>query len=90
MGGLRPTELVLILAIILLLFGAKKLPSLAKSIGESLKVLRKETADLDTTTTSTAVSSSPQIMKSQQQEQPKDSTTTLPAETPVENSARVA
>ena len=47
MPNLRPTELILILAIILLLFGAKKLPALAKSIGESLKVFRKETADID-------------------------------------------
>lgn len=46
MPNLRPTELILILAIVLLLFGAKKLPDLAKSIGESLKIFRKETADL--------------------------------------------
>lgn len=34
-------ELVLILAIILLLFGSKKLPELSKSIGESARELRK-------------------------------------------------
>lgn len=34
-------ELVLILAIILLLFGGKKLPQLSKSIGESMRELRK-------------------------------------------------
>ncbi|WEV53182.1 twin-arginine translocase TatA/TatE family subunit [Bifidobacterium sp. ESL0704] len=45
MANLRPTELILILAIVLLLFGAKKLPDLARSIGESLKVFRKETSD---------------------------------------------
>ena len=34
-------ELILILAIVLLLFGGKKLPELSKSIGESLKEIRK-------------------------------------------------
>jgi sec-independent protein translocase protein TatA len=35
------TDLVIILAIVLLLFGSKKLPELSKSIGESMKELRK-------------------------------------------------
>lgn len=45
--GLRPAEIILILAIVVLLFGAKKLPELAKSIGQSMKIIRKETADTD-------------------------------------------
>jgi len=34
-------ELILILAIVLVLFGAKKLPELSKSIGQSARELRK-------------------------------------------------
>jgi sec-independent protein translocase protein TatA len=34
-------ELVIVLIIILVLFGAKKLPQLARSIGESVKEVRK-------------------------------------------------
>ena len=34
-------ELILILAIVLLLFGGRKLPELSKSIGESLRELKK-------------------------------------------------
>lgn len=34
-------ELLIILAIILLLFGSKKLPELSKSLGQSMKELRK-------------------------------------------------
>jgi len=34
-------ELIIILAILLLLFGGKKLPELSKSLGESMKELRK-------------------------------------------------
>ena len=41
MLGLRPQELILILVIVLLLFGAKKLPDLARSLGASAKEFRK-------------------------------------------------
>jgi sec-independent protein translocase protein TatA len=34
-------ELIIILAILLLLFGGKKLPQLSKSLGESMRELRK-------------------------------------------------
>jgi sec-independent protein translocase protein TatA len=45
MFGLGPTELIVILLIILLLFGAKKLPELAKSLGSSAKELRNAMKD---------------------------------------------
>ena len=35
--GLGPTELVVILVILLLLFGGAKLPALAKGLGQSIK-----------------------------------------------------
>lgn len=41
MFGLRPQELILILVIVLLLFGARKLPQLARSLGASAKEFRK-------------------------------------------------
>lgn len=36
---------LIILAIVLLIFGAAKLPALAKSIGQSVRVLKDETRD---------------------------------------------
>ncbi len=42
---LGPTELVIILIIVMLLFGAKRLPDLASSIGTSMKEFRKATKD---------------------------------------------
>ncbi|SDO46993.1 sec-independent protein translocase protein TatA [Microbacterium sp. ru370.1] len=38
-------HLLLILAVVLLLFGASKLPGLAKSVGESVRILRSESTD---------------------------------------------
>ena len=40
------TELVVILAIVLLIFGAKKLPDLARAAGQSLRIFKSETKGL--------------------------------------------
>lgn len=52
-----PWEWIIVLVIIVLLFGAKKLPELAGSVGRSIKEFRKaseeaEEADTDESTTS--------------------------------------
>ncbi len=41
MFGLRGQELLIILLIVLLIFGARKLPDLARSLGSSAKEFRK-------------------------------------------------
>jgi sec-independent protein translocase protein TatA len=41
MGMPGPTELMLIFAIVLVLFGAKKLPELAKGLGQSMREFHK-------------------------------------------------
>ena len=43
--GLGTPELIIILVILLLLFGGSKLPQLAKSIGSSVKEIRKGVQD---------------------------------------------
>ncbi|MDD5397039.1 MAG: twin-arginine translocase TatA/TatE family subunit [Candidatus Moranbacteria bacterium] len=49
MFGLGTTELILIVFVIVLLFGAKKIPDLAKGLGESVRHLRKALKDEDDT-----------------------------------------
>ena len=42
-----PTELIIILTIVLLLFGAKKIPELAKGLGTGIREFKKGTSGAD-------------------------------------------
>ncbi|AYD89789.1 twin-arginine translocase TatA/TatE family subunit [Actinomyces sp. 2119] len=46
MGALRPTHWVVLIIIVILIFGANRLPDIARSVGQSMKVFRKEVKDL--------------------------------------------
>ncbi|MFC8734138.1 Sec-independent protein translocase subunit TatA [Luteimicrobium sp. NPDC057192] len=46
MGALRPIHIILLLVVIVLLFGARRLPDLARSVGQSLKVFKDEVKEL--------------------------------------------
>lgn len=43
--GLGPTEIILVLLIVLLLFGSRKLPELAKSMGSSIQAFKQGLKD---------------------------------------------
>ncbi|MBP1327040.1 sec-independent protein translocase protein TatA [Leucobacter exalbidus] len=59
-GNLSGPTLLVILFIVLLLFGAPKLPALAKSLGQSMKILKKEVRnDADPDQESAAASTPP-------------------------------
>ena len=45
MGMPGTTELVIILAVVLLLFGGKKIPELAKGLGQGIKNFKKSVKD---------------------------------------------
>jgi TatA/E family protein of Tat protein translocase len=72
MGSLGIGEIILILVIFLLLFGAKRLPEFARSLGKSLKEFKKATSDI-TSEIDEAVNSKQIDEKKSKTEVPKDS-----------------
>ena len=46
MPGLSPVSIILIIAVILLLFGAQKLPDLARSVGRSMRIFKSEVNEM--------------------------------------------
>jgi sec-independent protein translocase protein TatA len=45
--GLQPTEMMIILAIVLLLFGAKKIPDLARGLGKSMNEFKRARSEFE-------------------------------------------
>ncbi len=46
MAGLKPTEILILVLLVVLLFGAKKLPDAARGLGRSLRIFKAETKGL--------------------------------------------
>lgn len=46
MGALQPWHWIVLLVVVLLLFGSSRLPGLAKSVGQSMKIFKKEVKEL--------------------------------------------
>ena len=66
------TELLLIFGIVILLFGAKKIPDLAKGIGQGIRNFKKEMKDDETVATTTPTEAPKQV----------DATASTPTEAP--------
>lgn len=49
-GLTKPSHWLILILVLLLLFGAKKLPDLARSIGQSMKIFKKRSRTSATTT----------------------------------------
>jgi sec-independent protein translocase protein TatA len=46
MGALRPWHIAVLVVVMILLFGAKRLPDAARSLGRSLRIIKAETKSL--------------------------------------------
>ncbi len=60
LGVVGPTQIILIIAIIVLLFGGKKIPELMKGIGNGIKEFKNAAKD-DTTTTAVKKEEEPKV-----------------------------
>ena len=46
MGVVRPWHIIVLVVVLILLFGAKRLPDAARSLGRSLRIIKAETRGL--------------------------------------------
>jgi sec-independent protein translocase protein TatA len=46
LGGLQPWHWVIVIALFVLLFGAKKLPDAARSLGKSMRIFKSEIKEM--------------------------------------------
>ncbi|MEU1515811.1 Sec-independent protein translocase subunit TatA [Streptomyces sp. NPDC005811] len=58
-GRLGAPEIILILVVVILLFGAKKLPDMARSLGKSARILKSEAKAMKEEGNSTATPAGP-------------------------------
>ncbi|MVN19967.1 twin-arginine translocase TatA/TatE family subunit [Mucilaginibacter arboris] len=73
MGGLGAPEIILILAVVLLLFGGKKIPELMKGLGKGVKEFKDASNEPTSTTTNHTTTTNPASTTTER----RDETTTL-------------
>lgn len=74
LGNLRGWEWLILLLIVLLLFGARKLPDLARSVGKSMKIFKSEVKDLKDDGAPAAATSTPETPDAAEQSTPDTAT----------------
>lgn len=57
MGSIGPWQVIIILVVFVLLFGAKKLPQIGKGMGEALRNFKKSVNEVDDATDITPIAS---------------------------------
>lgn len=71
MGNLGVPELLIIAGVIILLFGARKLPEMARSLGKSAKAFKEETKGMRGGNDDEAAAAEPPAQPVQQQQLPQ-------------------
>jgi sec-independent protein translocase protein TatA len=51
LGGLQPWHWLIVIAVFVLLFGAKKLPDAARSLGKSMRIFKSEIKEMQSDST---------------------------------------
>ena len=63
MGALKPWHIAIFAVILILLFGAKRLPDAARSLGRSLRIIKAETQGLINDNSDVAEKAEPQVSR---------------------------
>ena len=92
-GRLGAPEIILILVVVILLFGAKKLPDMARSLGKSARILKSEAKAMksegqDNTTAASAPPHDDQQPQRTIQSAPGDVTSSRPVTEPSDTTKR--
>ncbi|MBX9395883.1 Sec-independent protein translocase subunit TatA [Streptomyces sp. TRM72054] len=93
-GRLGAPEIILILVVIILLFGAKKLPDMARSLGKSARILKSEAKAMKDDNKSSAPADPPNTDDQQPQAQriiqaaPGDVSSSRPVNEPTDTTKR--
>ena len=65
--SLGPAEIAIIVLVILLLFGGKKLPELARSLGRSMRIMKSEVKEMQNDETDNSAAPQQQAIEQPQQ-----------------------
>ncbi|MBQ0829803.1 Sec-independent protein translocase subunit TatA [Streptomyces tagetis] len=91
-GKLGAPEIILILVVVILLFGAKKLPDMARSLGKSARILKSEAKAMKDENKSTAPAEQPDTEQAAAQRTiqaaPGDVTSSRPVAEPTDTTKR--
>ena len=63
MGALKPWHIIVFVVVLVLLFGAKRLPDAARSLGRSLRIIKAETKGLVDDNNDVAEKAEPQVAR---------------------------
>jgi sec-independent protein translocase protein TatA len=63
MGALKPWHIAIFVVVLVLLFGAKRLPDAARSLGRSLRIIKAETKGLVDDNNDVAEKAEPQVSR---------------------------
>ncbi len=66
LGSVGPTEIIVILLLILILFGSKRIPEIAQSLGKGIREFKRSMREIDTDV------EAPPAPKQQKDNQPKE------------------
>src|SRR3954451_7099476 len=86
MGALRPWHIAILVVVLILLFGAKKLPDAARGLGRSLRIIKAETQSLRDDEGVNAQAAGEYDTKPRKPEIPDDKPSDIPKPQPVDKS----